>query len=513
MKLKVTEDKKFLQITEGSKNEIDQMQASFTKKVENFHFIKKRFNNGWDGTVKFIDKYDRIPIGLWMEVKNLAKKYNFQLSIVDNDIIPDPNYNEKEIDVWISEFFKDSKIKPRYYQIEALKKAIQYKYCTEEISTSAGKTLIIYMFFKYLWEVKGLRKFLVVVPNVDLVEQTEDKFYSYDEMAGFIENDWKSVGIYSGSKSRKHENEANIIFGTYQSLSKKDLNYFSKFDAVIEDECHHAKNASSKKILVQSYNAQYKFGVTGSMPKAGTTDSFTIQAYIGPVVYKLTSDKLINEGNATPVKILILELDYLEEEKKEKLYKLRMVPAEQKDGSQLLNLEKQLAREDRKRLLYICNTIAKVNKNSLILFGDIKNEYGKTIYNWLRENTKKNVYYIDGGTKSEIRELYKRKMEEEEDVSLVASVGTFSEGIDILNLHNIFTVESSKSQIIVRQILGRGMRLMPGKDEITVFDFADDYRYGNHKYQRNNYLIRHSNERALIYKEKKFPYKKFMIKL
>jgi superfamily II DNA or RNA helicase len=104
-------------------------------------------------------------------------------------------------------------------------------------------------------------------------------------------------------------------------------------------------------------------------------------------------------------------------------------------------------------------------------------------------------------------------MEEEEDVSLVASVGTFSEGIDILNLHNIFTVESSKSQIIVRQILGRGMRLMPGKDEITVFDFTDDYRYGNHKYQRNNYLIRHSNERSLIYKEKKFPYKKFRIKL
>lgn len=513
MVLRLTKDKKFLQIIDGTKLEYDQMQSSFTKKVDNFHFIKKRFNGGWDGTIKFIDQYNRIPVGLWQEIKNIAKKYNFQIKIIDNDLIPDPNYNEEEINNWIDNFFKESKIIPRYYQSEALRRAMKFKFCTEEISVSGGKTLITYMIFRYLWDIKNFKNFLVIVPNVDLVEQTMDKFFDYEEMVGIGEPKWEAVGVYSGSKTRKFEDKANIIFGTYQSLSKRDLNYFSKFDAVLVDETHHSKNASIKKILVQSYNAQYKIGLTGSMPKEGSTASYTIQAYLGPVVYKITSEKLINEGNATPVKVIIMELDYLDEEVKKELYKLRMVPTEQKDGAKLLNLEKQTARENKKRFKYIVDTISKMSKNTLVLFGDIKNSYGKNVYNWLRENTDKNAYYIDGDTKTEIRELYKKKMEEEDNVVLVASIGTFSEGIDILNLHNIFIIESSKSEIIVRQILGRGMRLMDGKDEITVFDFVDNYLYGNHKYQKINYLMRHGNERQNIYKEKRFPYKRFKIKI
>ena len=95
---------------------------------------------------------------------------------------------------------------------------------------------------------------------------------------------------------------------------------------------------------------------------------------------------------------------------------------------------------------------------------------------------------------------------------LVASVGTFSEGIDILNVHNIYIVESNKSEYIVRQILGRGMRLMPGKEKIQVIDFSDNYEHGS-GYQRKNYLMRHADEREKIYKEKKFPFKRFKVKL
>ncbi|MFW6312082.1 MAG: helicase-related protein, partial [Nanoarchaeota archaeon] len=134
-------------------------------------------------------------------------------------------------------------------------------------------------------------------------------------------------------------------------------------------------------------------------------------------------------------------------------------------------------------------------------------------FDWLKENTDKTVYYIDGGTNGDNREYYKKQMEQNDDVIIVASMGTFSEGIDILNLHSIFIVESYKSEFIVRQILGRGMRLMEGKEVVKVFDFSDNFLYGNHKWQKVNYLIRHGRERAKIYKEKRFPYKLFKVKL
>jgi superfamily II DNA or RNA helicase len=297
-----------------------------------------------------------------------------------------------------------------------------------------------------------------------------------------------------------------------KSEENTNHNYFA--NDICVSNCHHTVAQSIKTLTVKSYNAKWKFGMTGSLFKEGTVGSFNIQAYLGPNVYTLNSHQLIDEGNATPVNIIGIELDYISTEIKKTLYDLRNVETDEKDGAKLLNMEKQIARDERKRLVYICNTISKSTKNSLVLFSDIKNNYGRDIYDWLRENTNKTVLYIDGLTPVENRDNYKKRIEGESDVIIVASIGVFSEGIDILNLHNIYIVESSKSEIIVRQILGRGMRLMPGKEKITVFDFSDNFYYtGKNTYQCKNYLMRHASEREKIYKEKKFPFKKFKVKL
>lgn len=511
MKLKITPDGKFLQVVDSTQLELEQLESSFSKRVDNWFILKKKIPH-WDGIVKFIDQYNRIPKGLWGEVKKLSEKFNFPLYIEGNEAIIDPEYSEEDLEAWIVDHFEHCSISPRYYQTEGVKRLLKFMNCTEEISTSGGKTLIAYMFFRYLLDRKKIKKMLYIVPNVGLVEQSEDKFYEYDEKAGFDPPPWKSACIYGGSK-RRNEEQAQIIFGTFQSLSNKDKDYFMQFDAVCVDETHHAKANSIKQILVQCYNAKYKFGLTGSLPKEGSCDSFTIQAHLGPNVYTIHSHSLIEEGNATPVHVVGIELDYLTDKVKKDLYDLRNVSADEKDGMKLLNLEKQLAREERKRLTFICQTIAKAKKNSLVLFSDIKNDYGRNVYNWLRENTDKNIHYIDGATEADKRDFFKKKMETDEGVILVASIGTFSEGIDILNLHNIYIVESSKSEIIVRQILGRGMRLMNGKDKITVFDFSDNFQYGSNPWQKKNYLLRHADERRKIYKEKSFPYKLFKVKL
>ena len=511
MKLKITPDGKFLQVVDSTQLELEQLESSFSKRVDNWFILKKKIPH-WDGIVKFIDQYNRIPKGLWGEVKKLSEKFNFPLSIEGNDYIIDPEYSEDDFESWIVDHFEHCSISPRYYQTEGAKRLLKFMNCTEEISTSGGKTLIAYMFFRYLLDRKKIKKMLYIVPNVGLVEQSEDKFYEYDEKAGFDPPPWKSACIFGGSK-RRNEEQAQIIFGTFQSLSNKDKDYFLQFDAVCVDETHHAKANSIKGILVNCFNAKYKFGLTGSLPKEGSCDSFTIQAYLGPNVYTIHSHSLIEEGNATPVHVVGIELDYLTDKVKKDLYDLRNVSADEKDGMKLLNLEKQIAREERKRLTFICQTIAKAKKNSLVLFSDIKNDYGRNVYNWLRENTDKNIHYIDGATEADKREFFKKKMETDESVILVASIGTFSEGIDILNLHNIYIVESSKSEIIVRQILGRGMRLMSGKEKITVFDFSDNFQYGSNQWQKKNYLLRHADERRKIYKEKNFPYKLFKVKL
>lgn len=511
MVLKVSEDGRFLVIKDSTSLEYDQVLSSFTKKPENWFIMKKKIPH-WNGEIRFVDNFGRIPIGLWGEVKKLSEKYNFPLKIEGAEVFKDSGFDEEDFNEWLSDFFPDpEEFYPRDYQIEATKKVISFRFCTEEISTSGGKTLIAYLIFRYLLDRGSIKRMLYVVPNIGLVTQTEEKFYEYEDRAG-LKPKWKSQCVYSGMG--KEEGDHEIVFGTFQSLAKKGLDYFAVFDAICIDECHHAKSSSIRNIIIKSYNAKYRFGLTGTLPKEGSLSSFSIQSYLGPMVFSLQSFDLIKDGNATPVEVIGIELDYLPDSKKKDLYDLRDVKTDEKDGAKLLNTEKEIARGSRKRLLYICESIRKTKKNSLVLFSDIKYEYGRTIYNWLKENTDKNAYYIDGATKVESRDYYKTKMEEEENVVLVASTGVFSEGIDILNIHNIFITESSKSEIIIRQILGRGMRLKPGKDKIVVIDFSDNFYWsGPNTFQKKNYLLRHSAERERIYKEKAFPFKRFKVKL
>jgi len=509
MRFKVDESKRFMVLVESTQLEYSQLEASLTKKREDWFIVRK--HNPWAKTEeKFIDQYSRVPCGLWREIQLLAKKYHFQLEIEGVEHLYDKDFDESVFVEWADSYFENSEKKPRDYQTEAAIRVLKYRNCVEEVATSGGKTLIAFMIFKYLFDKQIIKKMLYVVPGINLVNQTEEEFYSYEDDCGFKPK-WKSDCVFGGNK--KEPEGINITFGTYQSLVKKDVDYFSKFDIVCIDESHHTTAASLKTIIVKAYNTKYKFGMTGTLPKEGSLDSFTVQSYLGPKVYEIKADDLIAAKFATPVNVVGIELDYLSEEMKKKLYDLRNVSADEKDGVKLLNLEKDIMRGDRKRLKYVCETIAKSTKNSLVLFSDIKNDYGRTIYDWLRENTEKTIYYIDGGTKNENRDYYKQQMEEQDNVIIVASIGTFSEGINVHNIRNLFIVESQKSEYRVRQILGRGMRLMEGKEQITVIDFCDDYQYGTHKYQKVNYLKRHFIERQRIYKDRGFPFKRFQVKL
>lgn len=93
-------------------------------------------------------------------------------------------------------------------------------------------------------------------------------------------------------------------------------------------------------------------------------------------------------------------------------------------------------------------------------------------------------------------------MEDGEEVVIVASYGTFSTGISIKKIHNIFFTESFKSEVIIRQSIGRGLRQHKSKDEVIIVDFVDDLS----SEEWFNYLMRHARARQSIYKEQKFSY-------
>lgn len=99
------------------------------------------------------------------------------------------------------------------------------------------------------------------------------------------------------------------------------------------------------------------------------------------------------------------------------------------------------------------------------------------------------------------------KVEIPKPAIIVASLGTFSVGINIKNLSNIIFASPTKSQIRVLQSIGRGLRKSDDGSECTLYDISDDFSWKKKK----NHTLNHAVERVRIYDSEKFDYKMYEV--
>ena len=531
MNVDITYDNQYLVCSSDYPYELQLLRNFLTREISNAWLLKKKMP--YINTERcFINEYGMVPVGLWLEIIQFCKQYNINLVMTEGltNYINQFQLDYQAFHIYIDEMFKDAEspiydddgniegyvpFKPREYQIKAAYTLIKYRKACGEISTSGGKTLISFMLFKYFIDM-GVKKVLYIVPSVDLATQSAEKYEQYESYLKKHKHNWEIGILHAGLKKAEREKveSCNVLFGTFQSLCKRDETFFKDFGACISDECHHNSADSLKKVLSKCINLRYSVGVTGTFPKSNTIENIEIQSYIGPVVYRLTSDQLINEEHAaTPIYVVFQILNWATIEEKRQLYYNRAQKKTNEDdltlGNKLMKQEQEFVNNSYTRLKYIGDLAIKMAKNTLIIFGDVKGGYGKKLAEYIKENSDKNVYYVDGGTPTENRDYYKRKMSEDSSgkTIIVGSIGTFGEGIDVPSIESIFLVNSAKSERMVRQVVGRGIRNASGKEKCILYDFVDDLRYSEDKKKRyyDNYMWSHYKTRKTIYTEHKFP--------
>ncbi len=111
-------------------------------------------------------------------------------------------------------------------------------------------------------------------------------------------------------------------------------------------------------------------------------------------------------------------------------------------------------------------------------------------------------FNVHGGTDVSYHESMRSIGEGSDNAIIVASMCTFSTGINIRNLHNIIFASPSKSQIRVLQSIGRGLRQSDNKQDTKLIDLADDLSWQS----RKNFCLKHSGERIKIYTKEKFDF-------
>jgi superfamily II DNA or RNA helicase len=491
VELTLTDNAQFLRIDQATDLELEQLNISMTRRIEGWRFNPLVKRGVWDGYISYVKDDKWIPSGLWQEVMKICKSYNYELKINGITRLFDRDITSEGFEEWSLEFFERSEMTPRDYQIEAAFNILKFRRSLSELATSAGKTMISFMAVAYMLEKQKAKKILFIVPNVSLVVQATEDFgeYNYENRIQMMIQQ-----VYAGQKIK---DSRNIVIGTYQSLVKKGKDFFEQFDCVIVDETHKAKSASIKTILQKCENATYRFGLSGTIPKDNTLDRLTLMSHTGPLITEVKAAFLQDEGHIAKCNVKVIEMNYAPETARKAFMELSTNRYENKD---VFQLEQNYIIQSPGRLNFISKVIAKIPNNSLVLFHRI--EHGKRLYEELRRRSNKAVYYVDGGTDKDIREEYKKKMEQGDDIIIVASYGTFSTGISIKKIHNIFFTESFKSEIIIRQSIGRGLRQHESKDAVNIIDFVDDITYEGH----HNYLYKHGIARQKIYRQEKFRY-------
>lgn len=442
----------------------------------------------WDGKIKLFNQVTReLNVGLYEHLKKFCQDRMYPLQLQETAYGHPAKKNHVQHQNLVK--FQSELGMPyelRDYQYDAVTHGIENKRAVLLSPTGSGKSFIIYNLLR--WYIDNYdEQVLIVVPTTSLVEQMYKDFADY----GFdVETECHK--IYSG---KDKTTDKQIIISTWQSIYKFPKDWYENIGCVFGDEVHLFKAKSLSGIMNKCVNAEYRFGTTGTLD--GTeTNKLVLEGLFGPTKRVTMTRDLQEKGTLAKLNISVLLLRYHND-----------VCHMLKDATYQEEIDYIVTNEKRNRL--ITNLTLDQTGNSLVLFQFVE-KHGKPLYDMIKDKAgDRPVYYVSGEVEAADREQIRGIVEKQKNAIIVASLGTFSTGINIRNLHNIIFASPSKSQVKVLQSIGRGLRQSDDGSTTQLYDIADDLHIRKHK----NFTLRHSAERIKIYTKEQFPYKIYEVNL
>ena len=446
--------------------------------VPGYQFQPKYRAKVWDGKIRLFHLLSQtLYAGLYRHVEKFAKDRDYTVEYLNPTEIE--TIDREDAEKFVATL-KSSYV-PREYQYDAFITAVNNERLLLLSPTASGKSFIIYLLLRYY-----AKRTLIIVPTTTLVGQLADDFRDY----GF-DSDRFIHKIYSG---KDKNTDKPVVITTWQSIYKLPKDWFDKFSVVIGDEAHGFKAKSLTSIMTKLENCKYRFGTTGTLD--GTeTNRLVLEGLFGPVYSVISTKELMNQGHISKLNIKALVLNYKQETRK-----FLNGSNYQDEISFLIGCEP--------RNNFIRNLALSMKGNTLVLFHRVE-QHGKILHKIIKEAAAegRNIYYVSGEVETEIREQIRKIVNTEKDAIVVASMLTFSTGINIPNLHNVIFASPSKARIKILQSIGRALRKAVEKHVADLYDIADDLTFKSW----TNYTLNHFMERVTIYNSEQLDYKIYKI--
>lgn len=326
------------------------------------------------------------------------------------------------------------------------------------LPTGAGKSLVIAELARIA---RG--RVLVLAHVKELVEQNHAKYESYDLKAG----------IFSAGLSRK-DIDHKVIFGSIQSVANAGTDFFQEFSLLIIDECHRVSMEGETQYfqvitkLRQTNPTICILGLTATPYRLGQGWIYQYNAhkkdlktdeerFFAKCIYELSIGYMIkNKFLTPPIKIdsPVACYDFSSLELHGHRYN-------QKEIENVLKDQKRITPS------IIANIVEMAKDREGVMIFTSSVAHAREILTLLPMGSALVTGETELSERDEIITDFKLKK-----LKFLVNVSVLTTGFDAPHVDVIAILRPTESVSLYQQIIGRGLRLSPGKTDCLVLDYT-----------------------------------------
>lgn len=324
-------------------------------------------------------------------------------------------------------FRSDFQLRP--YQLEAIDKINEH---WEEwdrellvLPTGCGKTVV----FNTIANQRD-GKTLILAHREELIEQARDKYHGM-------------FGEVPGKIKAQEESIRDVTVGSVQTMMRRD--YSGLFDTVIVDEAHHAVSDSYMNVLGQFPNAKV-LGVTAT-PDRG--DKKSLAKYFDGIAYEYGIRDAIKDGYLCPItaQTVPLEIDMTNVKISIGDFQVDSIAESLEPYLEQIAAAIQIHAAGRKTVVF-CPLISIAQELADMIPGAREVNGNST-------DRKETLEWFDKAGPG----------------AVLCNAMLLTEGWDCPSCDCVVVLRPTKIRSLYCQMIGRGTRLHPGKDNLLILDF------------------------------------------
>lgn len=355
-------------------------------------------------------------------------------------------------------------LKLRPYQQEAVTATL--KHFREDKSpavivlpTGAGKSLVIAELARLA---KG--RVLVLAHVRELVEQNHAKYLSFG----------LGAGIYSAGLNRK-ERDQKVIFGSIQSIARAPQEFFESFSLLVIDECHRVamdeetqyhqvisrlRQVNTELCILGLTATPYRLGLGWIYQFHGPRQILQTsqERFFKKCIYELSLKFLIKNQYLTPP----IQID-----SPVACYDFSSLKL---NGTHFVMAQVEALLKDQKRItpLIIKNIIdMSAERQGVMIFTSSVNHAIEIMQSLPPFVSALVVGETEDRERDEIIQAFKARK-----LKYLVNVSVLTTGFDAPHVDLIAILRPTESVSLYQQIVGRGLRLSPGKSDCLILDYT-----------------------------------------